>query len=278
MALGIAIGVLLGGCGVERVTAVEGADVGSEAGTPSLDGGRPGEGGPDGSSGDEAVAEPACTMANATCTSDDESCSVGNYDLYDNQWNCGANHCGPESAYGCKNPDGTVAFTVTSNQVAGNTTVLAYSAMQDNFDKSPLLTSFQTITATFEETSPHVGIYEDTFDIWLNGVGTSQSIQVMVWVDTFGRTPPGSQTTQTTLGGRTYDVWSAASPMQVTLVSTEAFTSGTVDLLQILDYAIAQGLVPINPTLGQIDFGVEIASTGGQSATFQFDDISFVTQ
>jgi hypothetical protein len=34
--------------------------------------------------------------------------------------------------------------------------------------------------------------------------------------------------------------------------------------------------VPAAATLGQVEFGVEIASTGGQSATFEFNDVAFL--
>jgi hypothetical protein len=50
-----------------------------------------------------------------------------------------------------------------------------------------------------------------------------------------------------------------------------------VNLLEIFDWTIAQGWLASSSTLGQIDFGVEIVSTGGASATFEFDDFSIAT-
>jgi hypothetical protein len=40
---------------------------------------------------------------------------------------------------------------------------------------------------------------------------------------------------------------------------------------------MAQGWLPSNSTLGQIDFGVEIVSTNGAAATFQSTDFSITT-
>jgi hypothetical protein len=281
LALGIAVGILVGGCVAERVTAVEGAAAAPEAGPPSseaTDG--PDDSGASESSGGEAAAEPECIEANAVCiSSDDNGCNVGGYYLLDNPFNCGdsgtGNTCGPETTFGCTNRDGTVSWVVTSNQAADSTAVLTYPAMQENFptNAAPTLGSFTKITATFEEMSPPTGSYEDAFNIWLN----EQSILVAVWVDTLNSTPPGSQVAQTAQGGRTYDVWKNASPAQITLASTEPFTSGTVDLLGILKYAVQQGLVPQNPTLGQIEFGVDIASTGGQSERFWVNGFSITT-
>jgi hypothetical protein len=245
--------------------------------SPSDAGGAPeGDAGVGESAGTDAPIEPTCVTADAVCRASNSGCSVGTYYLYDNQFDCGGSSgitCGPESAYGCTNPDGTAAFVVTSNQPAGNTAVLAYSAMQKNFNNPPL-SSFGSIMATFEETSPQVGSHDEAFSVWLD----QQTVLVMVWVDSFDRTPVGTVVTQTTLGGRVYDVWNGknGTQTQVTFVSTPTFSTGTVDLLQVLEFAVAQGLVPAAATLGQVEFGVEIASTGGQSATFEFNDVAFL--
>jgi hypothetical protein len=218
-------------------------------------------------------------MANS---SDNYQCSVGNYYLYDNQWNCGADSgnapCGPESAYGCTNPDGTVAWVVNSNQRDGNTAVLTYPDMQENFPNKPL-GSFHEISATFAETSPPFGSHEAAFDIWLN----NQDVQVMVWVDRVDRTPPGTPVPgQMALGGQTYQVWqSTTNPtqIQITYVASPTFTSGNVNLLEFLqDAAPRAGFVFSSATVSQINFGVEIASTGGKNAMFEFNDFSILTR
>ena len=93
-------------------------------------------------------------MANATCVSTTGLQPGQRYDLYDNQWNCGGNNCGPESAYGCLNSDGTVDFVVNSNQPKGNTAVLSYPAMQLNFPSKPTLCSFKSVVGTFTVVPP----------------------------------------------------------------------------------------------------------------------------
>lgn len=287
LALGLTIGALAASCGVERVTAVEEAPGGPDAGTSEAsvvfdaatppDAPAPGHDAGGDSADAEPPSEPPCAKADAVCISSASTCMVGMYFLYDNHFNCGGttgNACGPESAYACWNPDGTVAVVVDSKQVAANATVLTYAALQRNFDNPPV-GSFQGITATFEETGPPTGIYEDAFEVWLD----QQAILVMVWVDNHGRMPDGTRVTQAMLGGRTYDVWSSTTgtPTKITLVSTATFTSGTVDLLQVLKFVISQNLVPAGVTLQQIEFGVEIASTGGLDATFQLNRLSIDT-
>jgi hypothetical protein len=218
-----------------------------------------------------------CTKNDAVCSADNTGCNVGSYYLYDNQWNCGAgtgNDCGPESAYGCSNSDGTVSWVTTSNQPKGNTAVLSYPAMQDNFSSSPSLDSFTTISSTFTETSPHVGDYEVAWDCWFNDYAN----EFMVWVDTYNQVPAGPKVaTGVTLGGRTYDIYWAPSGGgggTVSFYATTNFTSGTVNLLQLFDYGVSNGWLTSNPTVSQISFGTEVCSTNGTSATWTVSDYS----
>lgn len=232
------------------------------------------------SSGSSGGATSSCTMANASCTCSNSGCNVGNYYLYDNQWNCGSgsgNDCGPESAYGCANSDGTVDFVVTSNQPAGNTAVLSYPAMQDNFNSSPTLSSFTTISATFEETSPHVGDYEVAWDCWFN----NQANEFMVWVDNYNQTPAGNKVaSNVSLDGRSWDVWwspSSGTGGYVVFYANTTVTSGTVNLLALFQYAASHGWLPSTSTVDQLSFGIEVCSTNGQDATWTINDYSITT-
>jgi hypothetical protein len=289
-----------GACAVERTTAVElAAPTDDAAGDGSGSGGDASQGASDaradgtsdapveaGATGGDAPTEAptetvsSCTQANAACTVSNNGCNVGGYYLYDNQDNCGAdsgNQCGPERAYGCVDgdgSDGTVSFVVTSTQAAGNTTVLSYSAMQENLDGTRTVGSLLTLTSTFAETSPSVGVFEDAYDVWLNAIGPGGK-QIMVWVDTHGRTPSGSMVTTTpAIGGRTYDVWMTPDGSYIALVATPTFTSGTVDLFAIFNWVMTEGWLSASDTLWQLEFGVEIASTGSEPATFEFSDFS----
>ncbi|HTA89620.1 MAG TPA: hypothetical protein VK745_08590, partial [Polyangiaceae bacterium] len=229
-----------------------------------------------GAAAGNASASNACSKANATCSGSNTGCNVGSYYLFDNQWNCGAssgNDCGPESAYGCLEGN-TVSWVATSNQPAGNTAVLTYPAVQDNFDSKPLLSSFNTISATFEETSPHVGDYEVAWDCWFN----DNANELMVWVDNYNQAPGGKKVaTNVALGGRSYDIWWAAgsgTSGYLVFYATATFTSGTVDLLQLFEYAVTNGWLPASSTVNQLSFGIEICSTNGQDATWSFNNYS----
>ena len=257
-----------------------GPGVGDDSGSGIGDDG--GSAGKDGATGDGgSITVSSCTKASAVCKADNTGCNVGSYYLYDNQWNCGAgsgNDCGPESSYGCTDGDGTVSWVTTSNQPRGNTAVLTYPAMQDNFN-SPLLSSFKSITSSFVETSPgNIGDYEVAYDCWFND---NNANEFMIWVDTYKQVPAGSKVaTGVSLGGHTYDIyWAPGSGTDgtVSFDSTTNFKSGTIDLLQLFTYATQHGWLPKDSTVGQLSFGQEVCSTDGQSATWTVSNYSITT-
>jgi hypothetical protein len=61
-------------------------------------------------------------------------------------------------------------------------------------------------------------------------------------------------------------------------VATTNFTSGTVNLLDIMKWAIAKGWFSSKSTLNQICFGVEIVSTDDADATFRVAAFSILAK
>lgn len=252
----------------------DGGSMGNDGGAGSTrdDGGATGDGG--GSSGTVT----SCTKASATCVSDNQACNVGaTYDLYDNQWNCGGNPCGAESAYGCLNADGTVDFVVDSNQPAGNTAVLTYPAMQMNFSSSTKLSDLKSVTSSFTVVPPTApkNDWEVAYDLWFN---PNNANEFMVWVYNSGQTPGGNKVgSNVSLGGRTYNIfWSnnGGTNGTVSFVLTTNITSGTIDLLQLFQYASQHGWLPADSTVDQFDLGVEVCSTNGKNAEWTFTNYS----
>jgi hypothetical protein len=283
----------VGGSGSGGGTAGSGSSSGSASGTSSGggsgdDGGFTGKdggsgstrdgGGATGDDGGSSGTVTACTKANATCVSNNNACNVGNtYDLYDNQWNCGGNPCGAESAYGCLNADGTVDFVVDSNQPTGNTAVLTYPAMQMNFQNGTKLSNLKSVTSTFTVVPPTApkNDWEVAYDLWFN---PNNANEFMVWVYNNGQTPGGNQVgTNVVLGGRTYNIWwssNGGTDGTVYFVLATNITSGTIDLLQLFQYASQHGWLPANSTVDQFDMGVEVCSTNGKNAEWTFTHYS----
>jgi hypothetical protein len=197
--------------------------------------------------------------------------SNGGYYVAQDMWNIGG-YSVSQTLDACAYNNWYVAATM--NNANGDGAVKTYPNVHEDFSE-PAIGSFRAISSTFAEQSPHVGIYEDAYDIWINGVATSGSTEVMVWTENHGQTPSGSQMGSARLGGRSYQVWKSGS--YIAFVANSNFTSGTVNLLQIFNWIMAKGWIPASSTLGQIDYGAELVSTNGAPATFSFTNFSIST-
>lgn len=192
----------------------------------------------------------------------------GGYYLHNDMWNKDY-PLGPQTLYACSFHN----WYVVSNQVNNAGAVKTYPNVHKDFPNIPIR-SFRTITSTFTETSPHTGIYDVAYDIWTNGVATPGCTEFMIWNENFHQVPVSGGGVTVVLGGRTYGVFRTPDNGYISFVPETAFTSGTVDILEILKWSMSKGWLPSNSTLGQIDLGVEIVSTNGKPATFKFTDFS----
>ena len=197
--------------------------------------------------------------------------SDGGYYVHNNMWNSSAG-LGPETLYACAYHN----WYVVSNQTNNAGAVKTYPNVHKDYADVPI-SSFKSITSTFAATSPHVGIYNVAYDIWTNGVASSGSTEIMIWTENYKQVPAGTKAATVTLGGRDYDVWKTSNNHYIAFVPKMVVTSGTIDILELFQWTMTQGYLPMNSTLGQLDFGVEIVETGGGEATFRFTDFSITT-
>jgi hypothetical protein len=292
----------VGGCATERVTAVESVDNGTDdaGGTRGADasvdamgseetGSSAGDSGDnDGagssSGGDGVDSSSVCTDAGAAYTlSDPEGeLSIGGYWIRNDVWNTDAGP-GLQTLSACSYNSWSVVA-----QEPNTPLVKSYPDVQMDFSAGGAgngtgvpINSFSSITSTFAETSPHMGRYDDAYDIFLNsnaidGPGTTE---IIIWVDNYQQVPSGTQLmTAVPLDNRNYDVYYEADNGNgghyIAFVANQNFTYGTVNIRAFFEYAIEQSWIPATAPLNQICFGVEICETGGGYATFEFTDFS----
>jgi hypothetical protein len=194
--------------------------------------------------------------------------SNAGYYVHNNMWNDSV-PLGPETLYAC-------AFNnwyVVSNQTDDAGAVKTYPNVHKDYANTRV-SSLSALSSSFAATSPHKGIYDVAYDIWLNGVATSGSTEIMIWTDNFHQVPAGDRVRTVALGGRTYNAWKTPDNGYIALVPTVTITAGTLNLLAIFKFTIAQGWLAAGSTLGQICYGVEIVSTGGTNQTFNFTNFA----
>jgi hypothetical protein len=236
--------------------------------------------------------------AQATCGAyDDRAITMSNgFDTYDST-NCWAD---PSCTFALSAPStsgrSATPWSVRASETAGNTGVRAYPDEQQltnnwtgngwngpgSATDTPL-SGLASLSSSYSEAMPHNPgtIAQAAWDIWLSGQGAGNSNEVMVWVDNVNRgsggaakeavftTPDGLKWTLYQFGGAGGElIWSLGQG------SFAQQPSGTVDLLSLLRELVTLGFEGSGARIGQIDFGWEICSTGGNPETFTVSSYS----
>jgi Glycosyl hydrolase family 12 len=260
--------------------AIDGAPSAEAGGSPEAEAGPGGDGGGAGEDGGGDGSMPV----SATCTdpayvlplnpsNPQDGVTLSGFYVDTDTWNV-ANYAVSQTMYICDYDNWYVVANM--NNDTGDGAVKTYPDVHMDFSSAPALGSFTSISSSFAHAGPHVGIYEFAYDMWLNGVATSGSTEVMIWTDNFNQVPSGSKVETVSLKGQTFDVYKSGS--YIAFVATANVTSGSLDLLSFFDHVLSEGWAPSTSTLGAIDYGIEIVSTGSADATFRLDAFSLTTE
>jgi Glycosyl hydrolase family 12 len=243
------------------------------AGHPTASDGSAPSGSSTSSPGDSASTGPM-TTGSASCPNPSFSTSaplgmwnLSPYWVANDMWNA-SGYSVTQTIHACSYSNWYV--TATMNNDSGNGAVKTYPNAQRDFNSA--ISSLSSVTSTFAETSPGTGIWEDTYDIWINGLATSGSTEIMIWTQNHGQTPSGSDQGTVTLDGRSYTVWKSGS--YIAFVANTNFTAGTMNLLGFFQWVIGKDWMPADSTLSQVCYGAELVSTNGVPATFTFSNFS----
>jgi hypothetical protein len=137
------------------------------------------------------------------------------------------------------------------------------------------------LASTYAETMPHnpQTIAQAAWDVWVNN-DAGYAGENMIWVDNVNRGSGGAdqkcglagQVACPVIGGQAWtlynygggeNIWSLGAPGTFAQQS-----SGTVDILALLRWEQANGFMAVGATLGLVNFGWEICSTGGVPEQF----------
>jgi hypothetical protein len=88
----------------------------------------------------------------------------------------------------------------------------------------------------------------------------------------WGRQTPGGSlvASDITVSGRSWDLYASSGNGYIAFVpgNGRAYPAGTLDLTAFFDYLIKNGQVASTSTLSQIDYGIEVVSTGGGTVRY----------
>lgn len=112
--------------------------------------------------------------------------------------------------------------------------------------------------------------YNVAWDLWLNGVASGNYTEMMIWTQHGGNAAPAGtrRADWTAPNGQVYEVWwdgntfEKAGGSYLAFISKNTQLSGTVDIRAFVAESAARGYINADPTLNQLNFGVEVRDTG----------------
>jgi hypothetical protein len=226
-------------------------------------------------SADAAGTARACVNPSFVTSDPNGGQAFGRYYVHNNMWNIGG-YSVKETLRACS--AGNWSVTATADNRNGDGAVKTYPNVHRDYG-APALSSFTTIRSSFASRSPHVGIYDGAYDIWMNGVASSGSTEVMIWTDNFRQVPSGSVVHRgLRFSHRTWRLYATDDHSYLAYVPDRPLHHGTIALKKRLGYLVSHGLMPRSSTVGQICFGYEIVSTQGSPARFKIDRFSITSK
>jgi len=180
-------------------------------------------------------------------------------------------------------------WTATAKEPARNTAVKTYPDVQQLFSNwcgthwnncgkmtDTPISVLHLLRSTFAENMHSTAgtIAEAGYDIWLSG--TSGSNEIMIWPDNAHRGTGGSAVIgHATIFGQAFTVLRYGGPGGEIIFSlNHNEQTGTIHILATLRWLMIHGYVPAHASIGQVDFGWEICSTGGRPETFTMSGYS----
>jgi hypothetical protein len=130
-----------------------------------------------------------------------------------------------------------------------------------------------SLTSSFNITNPptNQGTWQAAFDIW------TSSGELMIWTtysdSRLANNGAVIENPDVNINGTHYtDMVYGGSLQQMVLHGNPS--SGTIDILAVLNYWIAKGVLSPNATMGQFDYGWEICSTNGATLNYAVNGYS----
>jgi hypothetical protein len=230
-----------------------------------------------GTVGAEAAGTARACVHPRFVTSGWEGQGFGKYYADSDMWNA-SNYTVTQHMRVCS--PGNWSVTVTANNNSGDGAVKTYPNVHRDYHNwttgyEPKLSSFRSLRTTFASRSPHVGIYDGAYDIWMNGVADTNSTEVMIWTDNYRQVPSGSVVKRGLhFSHRTWKLYATGDHSYLAYVPNKPLPHGTIALKQRLSYLASQGYLPKGSTVGQVGFGYEVVSTDGVAHRFKIDRFS----
>lgn len=187
-------------------------------------------------------------------------------------------------------------WQVVAQEPAGNTAVMTYPNAQQLFNnycgnntwgcdnKDTPISALRKLKFAYAETMPAASsgtIAQAAYDIWTND---PKHNEIMIWVDNSGRGAGGARfdASYTTSNGQVWSLYFYGREVIWSLGAKGKFaqqkSSADVPVYELMRYLVDHGYQGASSSIGQINFGWEICSTGGTGQRFTVTDLSITAR
>lgn len=201
-------------------------------------------------------AAPWIASPPAVITANEGQVQYGEYGLNNGLFNPGTGSAQTMTIYG------QGQWSAVSTQPVSPPAVRSYPSV--GYPCGWPVSAYTSIKSRFSAVFPSGAVGETAYDIFMAGTSsapTARTTEIMIWTDTHGATPAGSIIATPTISGVTYNLYYSATLQVWPYYAFEAqnnFNSGTVDILAIFNYMVAQGHILASDLINTIFFGFEI--------------------
>ncbi|MFI7141923.1 hypothetical protein ACIBQ5_30710 [Streptomyces massasporeus] len=178
--------------------------------------------------------------------------SLNGYTLYNNIWGSGA---GSQCIWA---NSGTNWGVWADHPNTGG--IKSYPNQTKAINKS--ITSLGSLSSSYNVSVPSSGAYNTSYDIW----DTDHDYEIMLWVNKTGAVGPiGTSQGSVSLGGHSWNVFKGTNGANevFSFIRTANSSSGTVNILPILNWIKDTKKWMGNETIGDVQFGYEVTSSSG---------------
>ncbi|WP_329416555.1 hypothetical protein OG802_33350 [Streptomyces sp. NBC_00704] len=201
-----------------------------------------------------AVGLAAAPAQAATWSSSDQwgSWSNGGYTLYNDVWGQGA---GSQTIWANSYSNwGVWANHPNTGGIKSYPNATRYVGKK--------LSALGSVKSSFNVSVPSSGAYETAYDVW----DSNKANEIMLWMNKTGPVGPlGTSQGNVSVGGSTWTVYKGSNGNNAvfSFVRTSNTSSGTVDILAVMNWIKNTKRWIGDVTLGDVQFGYEITSASG---------------
>ncbi|TDC68207.1 hypothetical protein E1283_27735 [Streptomyces hainanensis] len=211
------------------------------------------------------TAAPAAQADVQICDQYGTTTIQGRYTVQNNRWGTGATQCVNVTGSGFQltQADGGVPTDGPPKSYPSIYVGCHYANCSPGTNLPRQLSSIGSAPSSISYTYVGGATYNASYDIWLDPTPRTNGVnqtEIMIWFNRVGPIQPiGSPTGTTTVGGRSWEVWTGSNGANrvISFVAPSAIGSWSFDVMDFVDVAVSRGMATNSWYLTSVQAGFE---------------------